>query len=139
VYNADFSTAGEGYSRPARQGSLDSRPLDVDRSAGDTRRVVSIGRILGWISLLAGTVVLGWDLVTSLGVKRWEPMTFGELWYHLDRPSLDSTRSVILSHGGRLLWDSVIATALMSWAFAVLIVLGILLLIFFSPRLDRLE
>jgi len=98
-----------------------------------------IGRIIGWLLFVAGLVVLLRDLVISFQVGYWAPIELGQLWYDLNRSSLYLTQAAIQGYGGRLLWDAIVATMLMFWAFAVFMLLGISLLGIFAPLRDRIE
>jgi hypothetical protein len=56
------------------------------------------------------------------------------LWYQLNRSSLNLVQAVIQRYILPFLWDPIIVTVLLSWAFAVLMILGVLLLVVFRKR-----
>jgi len=96
-----------------------------------------VGRLIGWIMFLAGFAVLVRDALVWIDTKRWAPIVLGQLWYELNRSSLNLVQAVIQRYIHPFLWDPVIVTILLSWAFAVLMVLGVLLLIIFRRRPER--
>ena len=42
-----------------------------------------IGRLIGWIILLAGLSVLARDVLVWIDTKFWAPITLGQLWFDL--------------------------------------------------------
>ena len=83
-----------------------------------------VGRLLGWIILILGLIVLGRDLMGWIDTHRFEPVTLGQLWVDADRRSLDFAEMMIRRFTTLALWDPVIATMLRLWATALLIVVG---------------
>ena len=97
-------------------------------------RPVIIGRLIGWIVFLAGAAVLANDVIVWIDTKIWAPIALGQLWYELDRSSLNVTQAVIQRYIHPFLWDPIIVSILLCWAFAVLMVLGLLILVIFGRR-----
>jgi hypothetical protein len=93
-----------------------------------------VGRLIGGIVFLAGAAVLVWDLRVWIKTGHWAPIALGQLWYQLDRSSLNLVQAVIQRYIHPFLWDPIIVTILLSWAFAVLMILGLLLLVVFRKR-----
>jgi hypothetical protein len=87
-----------------------------------------VGRLIGWIIFLAGLAVLVRDALVWLDTKRWAPIALGQLWYDLNRSSLNLVQAVVQRYLHPYLWDPIIVTILLCWAFAVLMVLGLLIL-----------
>jgi len=87
-----------------------------------------IGRLIGWIIFLAGLAVLARDVFVSIDTKHWAPIALGQLWFDLDRSSLNLVQAVVQRYLHPFLWDPIIVTILLWWAFAVLMVLGLLIL-----------
>src|SRR5271169_1418511 len=87
-----------------------------------------VGRVIGWIALLAGAAVLVRDLLVWIDTKHWAPIALGKLWYDLNRSSLNLVQAVVQRYIHPFLWDPIIVTVLLWWAFAVLLVLGLLIL-----------
>ena len=93
-----------------------------------------VGRVIGWIVLLFGGAVLVRDVLVWIDTKHWAPIALGQLWYQLNRSSLNLVQAVIQRYIHPFLWDPIIVSALLCWAFAVLMVLGVLLLVGFRRR-----
>ena len=93
-----------------------------------------VGRVIGWIILLAGGAVLVRDLLVWIDTKHWAPIALGQLWYQLNRSSLNLVQAVVQRYIHPFLWDPIIVSILLSWAFAVLMILGVLLLVLFRRR-----
>ena len=96
-----------------------------------------VGRLIGWVALLAGTAVLVRDGLVWIDTKHWAPIALGQLWYELNRSSLNLVQAVIQRYIHPFLWDPIILTILLFWAFAVLMILGVLLLAVFRKRARR--
>ena len=87
-----------------------------------------VGRVIGWIALLSGAAVLVRDLLVWIDTKHWAPIALGQLWYDLNRSSLNLVQAVVQRYIHPFLWDPIIVSILLCWAFAVLMVLGVLIL-----------
>ncbi len=96
-----------------------------------------VGRVIGWIVLLAGAAVLVRDLLVWIDTKHWAPLALGQLWYELNRSSLNLVQAVVQRYIHPFLWDPIILSILLSWAFGVLMFLGVLLLVGFRRRNAR--
>jgi len=96
-----------------------------------------VGRVIGWIFLLAGAAVVVRDLLVWIDTKHWAPIALGQLWYEFNRSSLNLVQAVVQRYIHPFLWDPIIVSVLLSWAFAVLTVLGVLLLVGFRRRNAR--
>jgi hypothetical protein len=87
-----------------------------------------IGRLIGWIFFLAGVSVLVRDVLAWIDTKHWAPIALGQLWYDFNRSSLNLVQAVVQRYIHPFLWDPIIVTILLCWAFAVLMALGLLIL-----------
>ena len=87
-----------------------------------------IGRLIGWIFFLAGLSVLARDVLVWVDTKHWSPIALGQLWYDLNRSSLNLVQAVVQRYIHPFLWDPIIVNVLLCWAFAVLMGLGVLIL-----------
>jgi uncharacterized protein (UPF0212 family) len=56
-----------------------------------------VGRVIGWIVVLAGGAVLVRDLVVRIDTKHWAPIALGQLWYQLNRSSLNLVQALVNS------------------------------------------
>jgi hypothetical protein len=81
--------------------------------------------------------VLVRDGLVWINTKHWAPIALGQLWYQLNRSSLNLVQAVIQRYIHPFVWDPIIVTILLSWAFAVLMILGVLLLVVFRKRARR--
>jgi hypothetical protein len=77
------------------------------------------------------------DALVWIDTKRWAPIALGQLWYELSRSSLNLVQAVVQRYIHPFLWDPIIVSVLLSWAFAVLMILGVLLLAVFRKRAPR--
>jgi hypothetical protein len=93
-----------------------------------------IDRLIGWIIFLAGLAVLARDVLVWIDTKHWAPIAVGQLWFDLNRSSLNLVQAVVQRYIHPFLWDPIIVTVLLWWAFAVLVVLGVLILALFGRR-----
>ena len=93
-----------------------------------------VGRVVGWIALLSGAAALVRDLLVWIDTRHWAPIALGQLWYDLNRSSLNLVQAVVQRYIHPFLWDPIIVSVLLCWAFAVLMVLGVLLLVVFRRR-----
>jgi hypothetical protein len=107
------------------------------RKSGGRGASMIVGRLIGWVAFLAGAAVLVRDGLVWINTKHWAPIALGQLWYQLDRSSLNLVQAVTQRYIHPFLWDPIIVTILLSWAFAVLMVLGVLLLAVFRKRVRR--
>jgi hypothetical protein len=87
-----------------------------------------VWRIIGWILLLAGAAVLVRDMIAYFEKQLWAPLALGQLWYQLDRSSLNLAQAVIQRYVSAFLWDRVIVAVLLCWASAGLLGLGAVVL-----------
>jgi ABC-type Fe3+ transport system permease subunit len=109
----------------------------LGRKNGGRGASMIVGRLIGWVALLAGAVALARDVLVWIDTKHWAPIALGQLWYELNRSSLNLAQAVIQRYIHPFLWDPIIVTILLSWAFAVLMILGVLLLALFRKRVPR--
>jgi ABC-type Fe3+ transport system permease subunit len=106
----------------------------LGRKNGGRGASMIVGRLIGWIVFLAGAIVLVRDGLVWVGSKHWAPIALGQLWYELNRSSLNLAQAVTQRYIHPFLWDPIIVTILLSWAFAVLMILGVLLVALFRRR-----
>lgn len=83
-----------------------------------------VWRIIGWVMFLAGLSLLARDLIAWFDSKIWAPVAVGQLWYEIDRSSLNLVQAVIQRYVSPFLWDRIIVNILLCWASALLIGLG---------------
>ena len=93
-----------------------------------------VGRLLGWLAILSGLAVLARDVTIGIRTGDWTPIALGQLWYDIDRSSLNLAQAVVQRYISPFLWDPVIVGLLYCWAFAVFLILGAILLSLFRRR-----
>jgi len=71
-----------------------------------------IGRLIGWAIFLFGLLVLARDVLVSIDIRHWAPITLGQLWYDLNPVSVFRFR---LTVEYPFLWNSIIVTILLCW------------------------
>jgi hypothetical protein len=79
-------------------------------------------RVLAWILLALAVAVIGRDVVLLIETGRFPVATLGELWYAIDRGSLNLVQAVIERYLHPWLWDPVVFS-LLRWPAAL--VLGV--------------
>jgi len=95
-----------------------------------------IGRIIGWLLLLAALIVLIADFITWLDTRHFALRATGELWYSLSPSTLQLAQPAIQRHVATWLWEPVIVTILVWPAILMLGVPGVVLLLLCRRR-DR--
>lgn len=96
-----------------------------------------IGRLIGWLLVLASVSVAVRDGLDWLDRGTLRLTAAGELWASLDTPSLNFTQAIIQRYLLPELWDPAIVTVLLWPAVFVLLVPGIILLILFRKKPKR--
>ena len=89
-----------------------------------------VGRILGWLLLALALLAAGAEAVGSLRAGVWQPLVLGQVWYDLDRGSLNLMQAVIQRHLHPAIWDPGIIAVLQcpAWLGALVPALPLLLL-----------
>jgi hypothetical protein len=93
-----------------------------------------VGRIIGWIFLIAALAVLARDVLASIDAGSLILIATGELWFSLHNGSINLIQAVTQRYIAPSLWDPVIVTVLLWPAVLVLGVPGLLLTWLFRPR-----
>jgi hypothetical protein len=79
-----------------------------------------VGRIIAWIFFGLAVVAAGRDGFVFLGTGTYNPVTLGEIWYGVDRGSLNLVQAVIERYIHPFLWTDVLFPLLLWPAWAVL-------------------
>jgi hypothetical protein len=94
-----------------------------------------IGRVIGWLLVLAAAVVLVADLITWLDTKHFALAAAGQLWFEISPTTLELVQPAIQRHVAAWLWDPIVV--ILTWpAVLVIGVPGLALLWLCRPR-DR--
>lgn len=80
-------------------------------------------RVLGWLLLLAGLIVLGRDLIALREAAQFSPLSLYALWYEIARSSLYRLEALLAPYLWRML-----SLGLRVWAAPVLLLPGLILL-----------
>jgi hypothetical protein len=81
-------------------------------------------RALGWLLIAAATAALVYDLVGWSGAEPLRLGTLGELWFRIDRASLNLAQAAIQRYVWPKLWDPAIVTVLLLPAVLVFAIPG---------------
>jgi hypothetical protein len=100
-------------------------------------QIVIIGRIIGWILIVLGILLLGNEILASLRVGEWAPQLLGQLWFELDSESLNLTQAIVQRYLFPQLWDPIILELLLWPAWIIVMGLGILLVLLFRSRRSK--
>jgi len=98
---------------------------------------VIIGRIIGWVLIAIGLMLVGVEALASLRGEEWAPQLLGQLWFELDSGSLNLTQAIVQRYLLPTLWDPVILTLLLWPAWAVFLVPGVVLSVLCRDRTDK--
>lgn len=81
-------------------------------------------RVLGWVAMLIGAGFLAADAVLWLRTGTVAPTPLGQIWFWVDRFSLNLAQAVIERYVAAALWQSVIAPALLQPGWVVFPAIG---------------
>jgi len=95
-----------------------------------------IGRLLGWLITAAALMAVGAEVIASLEANAYRGLTLGELWYLLNRDSLNLMQAITQRYLLPILWDGMVVLLLQP-AWIVLGVTGPVLVLLFSSRRER--
>ena len=93
-------------------------------------------RILGWLLLAVVFMVAGAEAVDSLRAGEWQPMALGQLWYDLDRGSINLMQAVVQRHLHPAIWDPGVI-AVLQWPAWLVAAIPALILLLLSRRRRR--
>ncbi len=91
------------------------------------------GRLIGWLVTALALLAAGAEIVASLEGGAYRGLAIGELWYLLDRESLNISQAVVQRYLLPVLWDGVVVL-LRQPAWLVLGVAGPVLVLVFRFR-----
>ncbi|WP_453962257.1 hypothetical protein [Amorphus suaedae] len=86
-------------------------------------------RLLGWGLFLAGLAAGAYDVFHSVQIGHNDSTSLGEWWYALSPGSLNLSQAVVQRYISPALWDPYIQGLLIAPGWAVLSVLGIVVLV----------
>ena len=65
-----------------------------------------VGRIIGWLICAIALMALGAETIASLETGNYRGLAIGEIWYLIDRESLNLIQAVVQRYLLPSLWDS---------------------------------
>ena len=75
--------------------------------------------LLGWLLVAASAVLLGRDVVRWIEGRGFGPALLGQVWFDVDRFSLNLVQAVVERYVASWLWQDVVAPLLLMPAWAV--------------------
>ena len=122
----------------ATPSEVNYQPPDADDEGGPeggrARKAMVVGRVIGWLLVLAGLAILGRDILGWISTGEFALVTAGELWFTLHNGSLNLLQAVTQRYIFPALWDPVFVTVLLWPAFLVIGVPGLVLSWVFRRR-----
>lgn len=85
-------------------------------------------RVTGWIILALAAMAVGAELLRSLEAGEWTPIAAGEVWYALDRGSLNFAQAISQRYLHPALWDPGMIAILRLPLWSVAAFFGVILL-----------
>ena len=95
-----------------------------------------VGRLVGWLLIIAALVAEGRDLWGLWDTGHFQVSVIGKLWFEVSPNTLLLAQPAIQRHVAAWLWDPVIATML-QWPAALTLAVPGLALIWACRRRDR--
>lgn len=93
-----------------------------------------LGRLIGWNLFFAGLIVLVQDALAWTDTLVWAPLRVDQLWNEISPASLGSFETMAEIYLWMPLSTGLVTPLLACWAFAVLMVAGLLLVYFCRQR-----
>jgi len=93
-----------------------------------------IGRLIGWIAILAAVFVAIWDGVTWQQTGTYPFSPGGQVWYQIHPDSLNLLQAGVQRHMSPEIWDLAFQPVLLWPAIATLSGVGLILLVLFRRR-----
>jgi hypothetical protein len=101
--------------------------------------VVRLGRAVGWVLVFLALAALGYEVLLAIASGSWRMIAAGELWYALDRGSLNFTQAITQRYLHPVLWDPILQSALTWPAWSLLGAPGVALVVALSGGRSRDE
>jgi len=93
-----------------------------------------LGRIIGWLFIVAALAAATYEIVAWIGAGDWRMIALGELWFQIDSSGLNGAQAAIQRHLLAWLWDPVMVTILLAPGWVVFGIPGVALLWFCRRR-----
>ena len=112
----------------------DTTRIRVSRPA-----VIRLARAVGWVLVCLALAALGYEVLLAAANGTWRMIAAGELWYTLDRNSLNLTQAITQRYLHPALWDPLFQSLLTWPAWSLLGAPGVALVVALSGRRNRDE
>jgi hypothetical protein len=112
----------------------DTAQIRVGRPA-----VIRLARAAGWVLVCLALAALSYEVLPATASGTWRVIAAGELWYALDRDSLNLAQAITQRYLHPALWDPVLQGVLTWPAWSLLGAPGIALVVALSGRRSRDE
>jgi hypothetical protein len=103
------------------------------------RPVIRLGRAVGWVLVFLALAALGYEVLLAIASGSWRMIAAGELWYALDRGSLNFTQAITQRYLHPALWDPILQSVLTWPAWSLLGGPGVALIVALSGGRSRDE
>jgi hypothetical protein len=112
----------------------DTSQIRVGRPA-----VIRLARAVGWVLVCLALAAFGYEMLLAVTSGTWRMIAAGELWYVLDRGSLNIAQAITQRYLHPVLWDPILQ-GLLTWpAWSLLGAPGVALVVALSGRRSRDE
>ena len=101
--------------------------------------VIRLGRVVGWVLVCLALAALGYEVLLATASGTWRIIAAGELWYALDRGSLNFAQAITQRYLHPVLWDPILQSALTWPAWSLLGAPGVALVVALSGKRSRDE
>ena len=96
-----------------------------------------VGRLVGWLLLVAAVILAGSETVHSLAAGHWTPRSLDALWSEFDPVSLGRVAAFVRDRISPPLWDRGVLVVLGWPAWVVVGGLGLILVLLFRARAPK--
>jgi hypothetical protein len=101
--------------------------------------VIRLGRLVGWVLICLALAALGYEVLLAAASGSWRMIAAGELWYALDRGSLNVAQAITQRYLPPVLWDPILQGALTWPAWSLFGGPGVALVVALSGQGKRTE
>jgi hypothetical protein len=107
---------------------------DAEEKEVGASLVIRLGRVVGWVLICLALAALGYEVLLAAASGTWRMIAAGELWYALDRGSLNFAQAITQRYLHPVLWDPILQSALTWPAWSLLGAPGVALVVALSGR-----
>ncbi|MDJ0948822.1 MAG: hypothetical protein QNJ94_07865 [Alphaproteobacteria bacterium] len=87
---------------------------------------MGLGRFVGWLFILVALATAGWEIYVFFAGGKYATLSLGQLWYMLDRTSLNGIQVGLERYVWPPLWDPAMVSLLKAPAWPAFAVIGLL-------------